>query len=226
MLASPLMDTALPCAHAHWLPYTQRLDARPLNAIDLVVIHCTELPDLAMAREFGEREPYASGTGNSGHFYIDRDGNIEQYVPLERIAHHVRGYNPRSVGIELVNTGRWPHWLAAGRQDMEEDYTPAQMTALAGLLEELCSCLHTLSLIAGHEDLTGTRYRPVMIPRCWSGASVTPAPASTGKNSWDTPGCRGFTRPTDCPDPSPARRPGRPRPDTIPVAGSDIPGAA
>lgn len=153
MLASPLMDTALPCARAHWLPYIQRLDARPLDAIDLVVIHCTELPDLAMAREFGERELYASGTGNSGHFYIDRNGHIEQYVPLERIAHHVRGYNTRSVGIELVNTGRWPHWLSASHQAMDEDYTPAQMTALTQLLEQLRSVLPNVSLIAGHEDL-------------------------------------------------------------------------
>ena len=49
------------------LPYEERLEARPLAQIDMVVIHCTELPDLAMAREFGERVHYDSGTGNSGH---------------------------------------------------------------------------------------------------------------------------------------------------------------
>src|SRR5207253_49768 len=31
------------------LPYEDRLEARTLDAIDLVVIHCTELPDLATA---------------------------------------------------------------------------------------------------------------------------------------------------------------------------------
>ena len=59
------------------LPYEQKLDARPLSQIDLVVVHCTETPTLASAREFGERVLYeASGTGNSGHYYIDRDGRI------------------------------------------------------------------------------------------------------------------------------------------------------
>ena len=49
------------------LPYVTRLESRAMDHVDLVVIHCTELPDLAMAREFGEREVHASRTGNSGH---------------------------------------------------------------------------------------------------------------------------------------------------------------
>jgi N-acetylmuramoyl-L-alanine amidase len=49
--------------------------------VELVVIHCTELPDLAIAREYGERALYDNGTGNSGHYYIDRDGAIYRYVP-------------------------------------------------------------------------------------------------------------------------------------------------
>ncbi len=64
------------------LPYVERLDQRPPEAITLVVIHSTELPDLATAREYGEIVHYAdSGTGNSGHFYVDRDGSTQQWVP-------------------------------------------------------------------------------------------------------------------------------------------------
>ena len=71
-----------------------------------MVIHATELPDMETAREYGERIHHdESRTGNSGHFYIDRDGRIEQWVPLDRVAHHVRGHNRDSVGIELVNGG-------------------------------------------------------------------------------------------------------------------------
>lgn len=139
------------------LPYEQKLEARPLSQIDLVVIHCTELPDLATAREYGERVLHASGTGNSGHYYIDRDGSVHAYVRPERIAHHVRGYNPRSVGIELVNTGRYPHWLAAGSQKMEEPYTEAQIAALKALLADLRQALPALRFIAGHEDLDTAR---------------------------------------------------------------------
>ena len=142
-----------PAMH-HWpLPYEERLEARPAARIDLVVIHCTELPDLAMAREFGEREVHASGTGNSGHFYIDRDGSVHVFVKPQRIAHHTRGYNERSIGIELVNSGRYPDWLDTRRQAMEEPYTDAQVAALVALLNTLRRDIPTLEFIAGHEDL-------------------------------------------------------------------------
>ena len=95
--------------HEHALPYVEQLVERRIEDIDLVVVHCTELPDLATARSYGERILYAdTGTGASGHYYIDRDGRIERYVPPARAANHTRGYNPRSVGIEIVNTGCVP----------------------------------------------------------------------------------------------------------------------
>ena len=136
------------------LPYTGALESRPLEQVELVVIHCTELPDLATAREYGERVLYPqSGTGNSGHYYIDRDGRIERWVAEERVAHHVRGHNARAIGIELVNTGRWPDWLDAGHQAMEEAYPAAQVDALIALLAHLRQALPGLREIAGHEDL-------------------------------------------------------------------------
>lgn len=135
------------------LPYEQRLEARPLTAIARVVVHCTETPDLATAREFGERVLYASGTGNSGHYYIDRDGKVYRYVDPGRIAHHVRGHNLDSIGIELVNRGRWPDWLDSSRQAMDEPYPEAQIAALIGLLHKLKAELPNLHGIAGHEEL-------------------------------------------------------------------------
>ena len=142
----------------HWpLPYEQRLEARPLAAVDMVVIHCTELPDLALAREYGQREIYDSGTGNSGHYYIDRDGSIHVFVKPERVAHHTKGYNERSVGIELVNAGRYPDWLDSRRQTMDEPYTDAQIDALLALLQCLRREIPSLEFIAGHEDLDQDR---------------------------------------------------------------------
>jgi N-acetylmuramoyl-L-alanine amidase len=136
------------------LSYANRLDLRDPACIDLVVIHCTELPDLALAREFGERVHYPeSGTGHSGHFYIDRDGSIHAWVPLSRVAHHTRGYNDRSIGIELVNRGRWPDWFASDHQVLTEAYPDAQVEALVALLERLCHHLPGLCWIAGHEEL-------------------------------------------------------------------------
>lgn len=135
------------------LPYQDSLQARVPAQVDLVVIHCTELPDLAMARAYGERVLYDSGSGNSGHFYIDRDGRIVQYVAVDRVAHHVSGYNPRSIGIELVNRGRYPHWLDSRHQAMDEPYADAQIAALIDLLQHLCQTLPALQYIAGHEWL-------------------------------------------------------------------------
>jgi len=136
------------------LPYQERLDARALDAIDLVVIHCTELPDLAMARRFGEEVLYETSlTGNSGHFYIDRDGSVYRFVPPTRVAHHVRGHNAHAIGIELVNTGRYPDWLDSRHQAMSEPYTEAQIAALRALLSQLRHDFPTLHAIAGHEDL-------------------------------------------------------------------------
>ena len=138
---------------AHPLPYVDLLAERAPHTIDTVVIHCTELPDLASARAYGERALYGSGTGNSGHYYIDRDGSTFEYVPVERIAHHTRGWNARSIGIELVNSGRHPHWLDSRHQAMTERYPDAQLAALLALLHGLQGRLPSLVMIAGHEDL-------------------------------------------------------------------------
>lgn len=136
------------------LPYVDRLQERRLEDIDLVVIHCTELPDLAQARAYGERVLYAdSGTGASGHWYIARDGRIHRWVPPARVANHTRGYNVRSVGIELVNTGRYPDWFRHDNQVMTEPYPEAQVAALLALLAVLKAELPSLRFIAGHEDL-------------------------------------------------------------------------
>jgi len=145
---------AQPVIRVEPLPYEQRLQSRAIDAIDLVVMHCTELPDLGTARQFGEAVRYEdSGTGNSGHFYLDRDGSIHQYVDIARIAHHTRGYNPRSIGIELVNRGRYPDWLDSRHQAMDEPYSAVQLEALVKLLLHLQVAAPSLKWIAGHEDL-------------------------------------------------------------------------
>jgi len=146
------------CVHLRPLPYEAALAQRAAEQIDLVVIHCTELPDLATAREYGEKVHYGvNGTGNSGHFYIDRDGRVEQWVDPMRQAHHVRGFNERSIGIELVNLGRYPNWLHTAHQHMQEPYPEAQIDSLLTLLGKLDAELPGLRWLAGHEDLDQER---------------------------------------------------------------------
>jgi len=136
------------------LPYEERLDTRPASAIDLIVVHCTELPDLKLAREFGEKIRYVEkGTGNSGHYYVDRDGAVFRFVADTRVANQTFGYNSRSIGIELINRGRYPYWNDTRHQAFTEPYTQEQIDALRALLGQLRNELPNLRWIAGHEDL-------------------------------------------------------------------------
>ncbi len=136
------------------LPYESRLDHRDAKSVDLVVIHCTELPDMKMTREFGERVRYPEkGTGNSGHYYIDTDGTTYKFVAPDRIANHTYGWNTRSIGIEISNVGRYPNWGDSKHQAFTTPYTKAQIDALLALLRQLKNDLPNLKFIAGHEDL-------------------------------------------------------------------------
>ncbi len=135
------------------LPYEERLDTRAVSAIDLIVVHCTELPDMRLAREFGEKVRYEKGTGNSGHYYVDRDGAVFRFVADARVANQTFGYNTRSIGIELVNRGRYPYWNDSRHQAFTEPYTREQIDALLALLGKLRNELPNLRWIAGHEDL-------------------------------------------------------------------------
>jgi len=136
------------------LSYVERLAPRDPEAIRQVVIHATELPDLAAAREYGERIHYPeSRTGNSGHFYIDRDGTIEQWVPIDRIAHHVSDQNAETIGVELVHNGRFPDWHHSARQDWSEPYPEAQIESLIALLQALKRRYPGLATITGHDRL-------------------------------------------------------------------------
>jgi N-acetylmuramoyl-L-alanine amidase len=136
------------------LPYCDRLEQRNPGSIDLVVLHCTELPTLQMAREYGEKIVHPdSQTGNSGHYYVDRDGQIYRYVPDNRIAHHVIGHNRDSIGIEIVNTGRYPHWFHSKHQTPTEEYPYHQVEAVKELLRDLKHRLPNLTRLARHSDL-------------------------------------------------------------------------
>jgi N-acetylmuramoyl-L-alanine amidase len=90
---------------------------------------------------------------------VDRDGQIYRYVEETRMARHVVGYNDRSIGIEMVNTGRYPHWFHANHQDMMEPYTLEQIESLKELLADLKRRYPSLTQIARHSDLD-TRTMP------------------------------------------------------------------
>lgn len=144
----------VPGAHYAPVSYEAALQSRALSSIHTVVVHCTELPDLATAREYGERIHYEeTRTGNCGHLYVDRNGDVIQFAALDRVAHHVRGHNLSSIGIELVNEGRFPNWYDSHAQSPSEPYPDEQIDSLVQVIGLLTHTLPRLSTITGHEDL-------------------------------------------------------------------------
>ncbi len=135
------------------LPYNDKLQSRDITDIEILVIHCTELPDIETARVYGEKIHYQSGTGNSGHYYIAKTGITYQWVENNRMAHHVKDHNSKSIGIELDNLGRYPNWHKTNHQIMHDEYPPAQIDALVKLIHTLQKGVPNLKYITGHEDL-------------------------------------------------------------------------
>lgn len=118
------------------LSYNNLLKDRDLSSIDIITFHCTELPTLADARKEGEKMILGrkEKCGNSGHYYIDRDGQIYRFIEDNRIAYHVISHNDHSIGIEIVNTGRYPDWYSTKNQIPTEEYTKAQIDSTVELL--------------------------------------------------------------------------------------------
>lgn len=137
-----------------WLvSWNSRLRRRAPESISLVVLHCTELPTLNSARRAAEESPRERRRCTAGHYYVDRDGAVYRFVEDLRITGHVEGHNDESIGIELVNRGRYPHWFRSDHQTPTEHYPQAQLTALRELLSDLRGRFPNLDSLARHSDL-------------------------------------------------------------------------
>lgn len=140
-------------------------DARPQGeAIRLIVIHNISLPagqfgsghverlftntlDTSVSSDFVDLD----GLKVSSHFFIDRTGALEQYVPCELRAWHAGAScwqgrtrcNDFSIGVELEGTDRVP-------------YENEQYEALRKLIEVLCK-RYPIEGITGHEHIAPGR---------------------------------------------------------------------
>lgn len=135
-------------------------DNRPENIeISLLVIHCISLPPREFGHEFVEQffmgkldsdlHPYFETIKNlrvSAHCYIKRNGELIQFVPLNKRAWHagkssfngVENCNDFSIGIELE-----------GCEDIE--YTEQQYSKLV----ELTKLIQTQYPILTNQNITG-----------------------------------------------------------------------
>jgi AmpD protein len=143
-------------------------DARPAGAgVELLVVHGISLPP----GEFGgpwidalftnclppQAHPFfadLAGLRVSAHLLVRRDGELVQYVPVDRRAWHAgrsawqgrTDCNDFSVGIELEGTDAQP-------------YEPVQYAVLARVIADLCRRYPALSeeRIVGHSDIAPGR---------------------------------------------------------------------
>ena len=76
------------------------------------------------------------------HYIVDRDGTIYYAVDERKMAFHAKGWNTRSIGIEIVNTGY---------SDME--YTEAQYSSIRNLVNDIAKRWPSIS--ADDEQIIG-----------------------------------------------------------------------
>ena len=143
-------------------------DSRPDESdISLIVIHGISLPPGKFGDDYidqlfcnnldPEEHPYFKeicGLQVSSHFLIRRDGEVVQYVPLQKRAWHagVSNYKNRdccndfSIGIEMEGEDETP-------------YTDVQYQVLSELIKSLISTYPGLNqeTIAGHSDIAPGR---------------------------------------------------------------------
>ena len=128
-MALRLVDKIKECTMTPNLPHHKR----DIGTIELIVIHRNSVArDIVEVAAFylndkvegpttGFREPY--------HFFIQKDGTVEQGHPLEIIGAGAKGRNHNGIHIALDGDFR------------KELPTPAQLSALTALCATLCSGL-------------------------------------------------------------------------------------
>jgi len=135
------------------LPWYRNLAQRNLRDITAVVLHATEIPQLDAAWDFAMQSVDEDGVGVCGHLYIDRDGACFRFVPINRVANHARGYNKRSIGIELINSGRYPDHFNSHQQEPGEIFPESQVSALKIVLTALRKMCPSLAELVRHSDI-------------------------------------------------------------------------
>ncbi len=143
------MLTGRPNTRERPLPWIRRLQKRDLTDVTTVVLHSTEEPTLREARAIAE----SSMDNVARHYYVDRDGTIEMWIPVERIAYHAAGHNRNSIGIELVNSGRYPNHYSTASQLPTEPFPELQIESLERLLKSLQRICPNMIRLVRHSDL-------------------------------------------------------------------------
>ncbi|MCF6340885.1 MAG: peptidoglycan recognition protein family protein [Sulfurimonas sp.] len=116
----------------------------------IIVIHHTAIDDFkdSLSRFTPEILPSdrpdiqkAGAVNVSTHFMIERDGTINQLMPLDYMGRHVIGLNYNSIGIENV-----------GGQNSADNLTDAQLRSNIELVKILKREFKTIEYVIGHYE--------------------------------------------------------------------------
>jgi N-acetylmuramoyl-L-alanine amidase len=112
-----------------------------MRHINEVFIHCTATKPNWMERHTSDQKVAEirrwhveeRGWSDIGyHFIIDRNGNVVEGRPIERVGAHVRGHNSNSIGICLIGG-----FGGSATDQFEEHFTEAQREKVLKLLNDL-----------------------------------------------------------------------------------------
>jgi N-acetyl-anhydromuramyl-L-alanine amidase AmpD len=123
-----------------------------MRYVDKIIIHCSATsPSFDVDVEDVRGWHKARGWRDVGyHYFIKRDGTIQEGRHIGDIGAHARGYNNRSIGI-----------CYAGGVDEdnrpEDNRTDAQKESMITLIRQLKSTHGTIKEVFGHRDLAGVR---------------------------------------------------------------------
>ncbi len=116
----------------------------------IIVVHHTAIDDFddSLSRFTSQTlptdRPDISNGGSvnvSAHFMVERDGTVNQLMPLDYMARHVIGLNYSSIGIENV-----------GGEGSKDNLTQEQLRANIELIKELKKKFDTIEYVIGHYE--------------------------------------------------------------------------
>jgi N-acetyl-anhydromuramyl-L-alanine amidase AmpD len=130
----------------------------------VIVLHWTA--DMDFNRSFMRLKPEVlvsdrkdiAGAGAlnvSSQFMVDRDGTIYRLMPENTMARHVIGLNYSGIGVENVG----------GRDNKEEDLTPAQVKANVALVKYLKQKYPQIIYLIGHHEYRAMEATPLWLEK-------------------------------------------------------------
>jgi N-acetyl-anhydromuramyl-L-alanine amidase AmpD len=128
------------------------LKAMSPQDVKLFVIHCsaTQAKSDVGAKEIDQWHKQRGFLKIGYHFVIRRGGTVEAGRKLSEPGAHAQGVNSKSIGICMVGG-------IDAKGKAENNFTPAQFTALANLLHDLKRDFPHVKTIIGHRDVQGVK---------------------------------------------------------------------